>query len=108
MIRAVTASLVCAVMLAVAPARHQPSDAILPEHFISSSATRRNVRCEVSRNVSNSSARLPVGMLSNGAVSSPAPTIVIAFENDKSFTPFNPVQGRPVSAAGYFCWRWGS
>ena len=102
MIRAVTASLVCAVML-VAPASASAKwTRFSSEHFIfvgdASERSMRSIaqRLEQFREVAGR-------MLSNGAVSSPAPTIVIAFENDKSFTPFKPVyQGRPVSAAGYF------
>lgn len=34
---------------------------------------------------------------------SPVPTVVVVFENDRSFLPFKPVfQGRPVGVAGYF------
>lgn len=34
---------------------------------------------------------------------SPVPTVVVVFENDRSFSPFKPVfQGRPIGVAGYF------
>ena len=36
-------------------------------------------------------------------VDSPSPTVVVVFQNDRSFTPFKPVfQGKPVSVAGVF------
>ena len=42
-------------------------------------------------------------VFSDDVNSSPVRTVVVVFQNDKSFTPFKPVfQGRPVAVAGYF------
>jgi tetratricopeptide (TPR) repeat protein len=42
-------------------------------------------------------------VLSDEATRSPVPTIVVVFENDRSFTPFKPMfQGKPADVAGYF------
>ena len=42
-------------------------------------------------------------MFSQEATSTPVPTVVVVFQNDRSFTPFKPVfQGKPVAVAGYF------
>jgi cytochrome c-type biogenesis protein CcmH/NrfG len=45
-----------------------------------------------------------VGQVVAGDVThSPIPTVVVVFQDDRSFTPFKPMfQGRPVSLAGYF------
>ena len=42
-------------------------------------------------------------VLSDAVNSTPVRTVVVVFQNDKSFTPFKPeFQGRPVAVAGYF------
>ena len=42
-------------------------------------------------------------VVSADATQSPIPTVVVVFQDDKSFTPFKPLfQGRPVGLAGYF------
>lgn len=42
-------------------------------------------------------------VLSDDVNSTPVRTVVVVFQNDKSFTPFKPeFQGRPVAVAGYF------
>lgn len=42
-------------------------------------------------------------VFSDDATSTPVPTVVVVFANDRSFTPFKPVfQGKPVPVAGYF------
>jgi len=102
MIRAVTASLVCALMLVAPSSASAKWTRFSSAHFVfigdASERSMRSIaqRLEQFRDVAGR-------VLSDGVVASPAPTIVIAFENDKSFTPFKPVfQGRTVSAAGYF------
>jgi Tfp pilus assembly protein PilF len=42
-------------------------------------------------------------VFSDQATTSPVPTVVVVFRNDRSFTPFKPVfQGKPLAVAGYF------
>ncbi|MGC4082386.1 MAG: hypothetical protein QM736_09840 [Vicinamibacterales bacterium] len=42
-------------------------------------------------------------VLSDGVTNSPVRTVVVVFQNDKSFEPFRPqFRGKTVSAAGYF------
>ncbi len=42
-------------------------------------------------------------VLGNGTTSSPVPTLVMVFQNDRSFADYRPVfQGRPVAVGGYF------
>ncbi len=42
-------------------------------------------------------------LVSNEATTSAVPTIVMVFQNERSFAPFKPqFQGKPVSVAGYF------
>ncbi|MEQ1910713.1 MAG: DUF1570 domain-containing protein [Vicinamibacterales bacterium] len=42
-------------------------------------------------------------VLADDVNSTPVRTVVVVFQNDKSFTPFKPeFQGRPVAVAGYF------
>jgi tetratricopeptide (TPR) repeat protein len=42
-------------------------------------------------------------VFSDSATNTTVPTVVMVFQNDRSFTPFKPVfQGRPVAVAGYF------
>lgn len=42
-------------------------------------------------------------IFSQEATSTPVPTVVLVFQNDRSFTPFKPVyRGKPVAVAGFF------